>query len=289
MNKLYEEITNAIIEQLEKGVIPWKKPWTGTGDVISHETGKPYSLLNQLLKRPGEYITFLQCQKEGGRIKKGEKASHVYFWKMMVKPVLDEDGQPMLNADGKPAMKSIPILKCFSVFHIDQCEGIEAKWTKPVESPAVPDEAAEKVLRDYVSREGITLECEEASDKAFYRPSADLIHIPCISQYSSTAEYYSTAFHEAVHSTGHQKRLNRFSSDKVAAFGSCDYSKEELVAEIGAACLVHSQGLETPASFQNSAAYIDSWLSALKNDKQMVIGAASRAEKAVKMILNEKD
>ena len=287
MNNLYEEITNAIIDQLEKGHIPWRKPWIGTGSAISHETGKPYSMLNQLLKRPGEYITFLQVQKEGGRVKKGEKASHVYFWKMLRKPELDDDGNPILDAEGKQRMKTIPILKCYSVFHIDQCEGIKPKFDIRPAVPADPDAAAEKVLTDYVQRERIRLDTT-GSGQAYYAPLFDMIVLPNISQYSSAAEYYSTAFHEAVHSTGHKRRLNRFPDDgKCAAFGSEDYSKEELVAEIGAACLVHKQGLETPESFKNSAAYIQSWLKKLRDDKNMIIGAASKAEKAVKFILNE--
>jgi len=288
MNNMYEEITNAIIEQLENGQIPWRKPWAGVSDVISHETGKPYSLLNQLLKRPGEYITFLQCQKEGGHVKKGEKATSVYFWKMLKKQALDEDGQP-LEIDGKPVMETIPILKSFKVFHIDQCEGIKPRWTQNMPAtPAQPDKAAEKVLTDYVQREGIRLEIE-ISDKAYYSPAFDTIHIPTIRQYSSAAEYYSTAFHEAVHSTGHSKRLNRFSTGKAAAFGGEEYSKEELTAEIGAACILHQQGLETADSFKNSAGYIQGWLKALKDDRQMIIGAAARAEKAVKYILNQKN
>lgn len=291
MKNLYEEITSAIIDQLQKGQIPWRKPWIGSDLAISHETGKPYSLLNQFLKQPGEYITFLQCQKEGGRVKKGEHGSSVYFWKMLKKEAKDENGQPMLDSEGKQLWETIPVLKAFTVFHINQCEGIEPKWTaKLPEAPADPDAAAEKTLTEYVDREGIKLYRDEISNRAYYQPVFDLIRIPCIEQYSSTAEYYSTAFHEAVHSTGHKKRLNRFTaSGKSAAFGGEEYSKEELVAEIGAACLVHHHGLETPDSFRNSAAYIQGWLRALQNDQRLIVSASARAEKAVKLILNIKE
>ena len=109
-------------------------------------------------------------------------------------------------------------------------------------------------------------------------------------QFDSTAEYYGTAYHEATHSTGHATRLNRFTGDAAAAaFGSESYSKEELVAEIGSACCLHELGLETPSSFKNSAAYIQSWLRVLKDDKRMIISAAARAEKAVKLIFNITD
>jgi len=222
-------------------------------------------------------------------VKKGAKAKHVYFWKLYQKPETDEDGNPVLDDEGKQKMVKIPVLKSFQVFHINDCEGIKAKWTdKLPEIAAKPVEEVEAVFMDYITREKIGLENQAISDRAFYSPVYDKINLPRIDQFSETAEYYSTAFHEAVHSTGHHKRLNRFKeNEKLAAFGSQDYSKEELVAEIGAACILHSMGIETPDSLKNNAAYIQSWLSALKNDKQMVIGAAARAEKAVAMILNQ--
>ena len=118
-----------------------------------------------------------------------------------------------------------------------------------------------------------------------YRPSTDEIILPIRKQFVSTAEYYSTVWHELVHSTGHPSRLNRL--DRVVAFGSDVYSKEELVAEIGAATLVNHVGLETTSSFRNSAAYIQNWLKVLKDDKRFIVSAAGRAEKAVNLILNQ--
>ena len=292
MNNLYAEVTDKIIALMEQGQIPWHKPWAGTSaGAISHSTGKPYSLINQiLLMEPGEYITFNQCQKEGGRVKKGAKAKKVYFWKLYQKDLLDEAGQPVLKPDGTPKKETIPVLKAFQVFHLlNDCEGISPRWAdKLPEAPAQPIEAAEATLREYVSREGIRLDAEKISGKAYYSPFHDLINLPCLSQYQNAAEYYSTAFHEATHSTGHPSRLHRFEIfDKNAAFGSEEYSKEELTAEIGAACILHQMGIETPDSLRNSAAYLQSWLKALKDDKQMIIGAASRAEKAVRLILNQ--
>ena len=102
-------------------------------------------------------------------------------------------------------------------------------------------------------------------------------------QFAETAEYYSTAFHELTHSTGHHSRLNRL--EKFTFFGTEAYSKEELVAEIGAAALVNAAGLETASSFRNSTAYIQNWLSVLKNDKRFIVSAAGKAEKAVNLIL----
>ena len=156
--------------------------------------------------------------------------------------------------------------------------------------PAEPIAEAEKTLAEYVAREGITLRADQISGQAYYAPSLDLINLPCLLQFENAAEYYSTAFHEATHSTGHPSRLNRFKADgQNAAFGSEVYSKEELTAEIGAACVLHSLGIETGGTVKNSAAYIQNWLQVLKNDKQLIIGAAARAEKAVKLILNQAD
>ena len=275
---VYQEVTDRIISQLEQGIIPWHKPWivSGTACAISRSTGKPYSLLNQLiLGRPGEYATFAQIQKEGGRVKKGEKAAQVVFWKWL--DVEDEE---------KPGeMKKIPLLKSFAVFHIDQCEGLKPKHTTAAPAQILqPDKAADQIITDYLTRSGVKLVHQEG-DRAFYRPSADTVTLPLLAQFKELAEYYSTAFHELTHSTGHTSRLNRLS--KVACFGSEDYSKEELVAEIGAAALVNHAGLETSSSFRNSAAYIQSWLKALQNDKRLIVSAAGQAEKACNLILNQ--
>lgn len=291
MKDLYTEIANNIIEQLEKGVIPWKKPWTGVNSgAISHATGRAYSLLNQmLLARPGEYITFNQCKQEGGMVKKGAKAKVVVFWKVLPREKRDADGNIITDADGKTVVEGIPVLRYFQVFHIDDCEGIAPKWENKLPAVAAPDERAENILTDYVRRENISFR-NVIGDRAYYSPSQDLINLPIMEQFDSTAEYYGTAFHEATHSTGHATRLNRFTGDAAAAaFGSESYSKEELVAEIGSACILHEIGMETPSTFKNSAAYIQSWLRVLKDDKRMIISAAARAEKAVKLILNIQD
>ena len=123
----------------------------------------------------------------------------------------------------------------------------------------------------------------QEGDRAFYRPSTDSITLPHMAQFSATAEYYSTAFHELTHSTGHAKRLNRL--DSTAYFGSEAYSKEELIAEIGASVLVNVAGLETAKSFHNSTAYIQNWLQVLKGDKRFIVSASGKAEKAVGLIL----
>ena len=138
-------------------------------------------------------------------------------------------------------------------------------------------------MQCYCRKSGVKL-THQPGDKACYRPSTDEITLPTLAQFRETAEYYGTLFHEMVHSTGHESRLNRL--NQTAFFGSEAYSKEELIAEIGAAALVNHAGLETDRSFRNSAAYLQNWLSVLRNDKRFIVSASGKAEKAVEMILN---
>ena len=280
MNDTYTLITDRIIAELESGTIPWHKPWTCTQPAISHTTGKAYSLLNQLLLggRSGEYLTFNQAKKEGGRVRKGEKASMVVFWKWL-KVEDEETGEE----------KEVPFLRYFSVFHVDQCEGISPRFRAsealPVD-PAEANDAAEDVIADYLHRSGVHLISRESSE-AFYQPATDTVVLPMRKQFADTAEYYSTAFHELTHSTGHRSRLNRLT--ETARFGSTSYSKEELCAELGASFILNRLGLETNGSFRNNAAYIDHWLTVLKEDKRLLVSAAGQADKAVRLILNDKE
>lgn len=283
-NDVYQMVTDRIIEQLEKGTIPWQKPWVGGNTrAISRVSGKPYSLLNQILiKSSGgsatEYLTFQQALKEGGHVKRGERGHMVVFFKLYEK----------VDPDSGEVTKHF-YLRNYTVFGIDQCEGLEPRFAVSVQQPhndLKPDEKAESIIRTYVDREHIKLTIRE-SDQAYYSPSEDQIVLPLLSQFRIVEEYYSTAFHEMGHSTGHASRLNRLHS--TAAFGSESYSKEELVAECTSAMLVNHVGLESSSSFQNSASYIAGWLSALRNDKRLIVSAASAAEKAVAYILNGKE
>ncbi len=281
MLDIYTEITNRVIAALESGVAPWKKPWTGgSSGCISYATGKQYSVLNTILLggQSGEFITYKGCMLAGGHVRKGEKARMVVFWRPFEK-VDEETGEITRHF----------YLKRYSVFHLSQCEGVSPRWAVSVTQPVSdlkPDAAADAIVKDYIDRSGVRLSVTETNE-AFYRPSTDEIVIPQLSQYKQLAEFYSTAFHEMVHSTGHHSRLNRIND--VAAFGSHEYSREELTAELGAAFLVNSTGLETTDSFSNSASYLAGWLKALKNDKKLLIAAAGAAEKAVSLILGRKE
>lgn len=278
---VYEMVTERIIAQLRNGVIPWEKPWTGVrSGAFNRISKKSYSLLNQmLLKHDGEYATFKQWQDLDGHIRKGEKSEIVVFWK--IQPIEEE------KEDGTKEVKQIPLLRYYNVFHISQVDGVEP-LPKEKLNDIEPIEKAEHVLHGYWTKENITIE-HEAGNKAYYSPAQDLIHLPLFEQFTTANEYYSTAFHESVHSTMRENRCNRAEDrkGKLVAFGSNEYSKEELVAEIGSASLMNIIGIETTKSFRNSSAYIQNWLSVLKNDVRFIVSASSKAEKAVDYILGE--
>lgn len=277
---VYEMVTERIIEQLENGVIPWEKPWTGVrSGAFNRVSKKSYSLLNQmLLKNEGEYATFKQWTELGGHIRKGEKSEIVVFWKVLPVEEVQEDGTKIV--------KQIPLLKYINVFHISQVEGVEPLQKEEL-NDIEPIEKAESILLDYWTREQITVEHIKGND-AYYSPSRDLIRLPLFEQFKDANEYYSTAFHESVHSTMKESRCNRAEErkNKLVAFGSEEYSKEELVAELGSASLMNIIGIETKKSFKNSTAYIQSWIRVLKNDVKFIVSASSKAEKAVNYILN---
>lgn len=278
---VYEMVTERIIEQLENGVIPWERPWTGVrSGAFNRVSKKSYSLLNQmLLKHEGEYATFKQWSDLGGHIRKGEKSEMVVFWKILPTEEVQEDGTKIV--------KQIPLLRYYNVFHISQVDGVEPLKQEELHD-IEPIEKAESILTDYWTREQISVEHIKGND-AYYSPSLDMIRLPLFEQFKDANEYYATAFHESVHSTMKESRCNRADErkNKLVAFGSEEYSKEELVAELGSASLMNIIGIETKKSFRNSTAYIQSWIRVLKNDVKFIVSASSKAEKAVNYILNQ--
>lgn len=289
---VYQMVTDRIIEQLENGIIPWRKPWTGAsladGGAINYVSRKPYSLLNQiLLGREGEYLTFKQIKDMGGNIKKGAKSGLVvFFTKMRYK-------KEMTDADGKEIVVeyTVPLLRYYRVFHIEDCEGIESKvnTNEPADSQLEPIEEAEKIIGGYLSRETkLSFQNDRLSNRAYYSPVSDTVVVPKLSQYDIIEEYYSTVFHELTHSTMPAYRCDRKSeSGNIAAFGNEEYSREELVAELGSAMLCNAVGIDCDKAFKNSVAYIQGWLKHLKNDNKMIIWASTRAEKAAKYIIGD--
>lgn len=273
---VYEMVTNRIISELEKGVIPWEIPWHGVKGTYNRISKKPYSIMNQmLLKHNGEYATFNQWRSIGGKIQKGAKSEFVIFWKLVPKEDYDSNGERVI--------RQIPILKYYNVFHISQVDGIEPLLQEELHN-IEPISEVEKILNDYISRENIKFE-QMASNEAYYSPSRDLIHLPLMEQFSDVSSLYNVWVHESIHSTLHPKRCNR--PQKLAHFGNEAYSKEELVAEIGSATLLNMLGIESKHSFRNSTAYIQSWLQVLRNDVKFIVQASAQAEKAVKYILGE--
>lgn len=295
---VYQMVTDRVLEQIEQGIIPWHKPWNAAtlsedALAISYTSRKPYSFLNQmLLGRNGEWLTFNQVKERGGNIKKGAHAGIVVFYKKIqvkkTKRVKDAEG----NEFDKEVSSTIPVLKHYPVFHIDDCEGIESKIKveeKPKESKVQPIKRAEKIVKDYLKAQPLLkLHNDRPSNRAYYTPMWDEITVPMLSQYKEKEEYYSTLFHEMVHSTGHSTRLNR-EEGMGNKFASHAYSREELVAELGSAMLCTNIKIDTEVAFKNSVAYIKGWASKLKEDTKAIVWAASRAEKAARYILGERE
>lgn len=286
---VYQEVTDKIVAQLEKGIIPWQMPWMCTGGAISYSTGRSYSMINQmLLGRDGEWLTYNQIHAAGGHIKKGAKAGMVVFFKQAIYT----DQRTNEEGEVENIEVSIPVLRSYNVFHIEDCEGVSEKWTKQAEEREnnQPIERAENVVNDYVAREnGLRFKNDAPSDRAYYSPLTDMVVVPMISQYNDVEEYYSTTFHELVHSTGKSTRCNRENNILSVAFGSEDYSREELIAEIGSAMLCNTLAIDSTKAFKNSVAYIQGWLRRLRHDPKAIVVAASRAERAANYILNIKD
>ena len=280
---IYSMVTDRILAMMDNGVIPWHRPWRKEEMCVKRTTGEPYSFVNQLLLSPdfdgtleslnhGEFATFKQIQAEGGKLKKGSKGLKVVFWKWYKVKGDSEDEEEE---------RQVPVLRYYTVFNINDTD-LEPKWQKPIEGAADTAPEAQSILERYWDLEHIKV--RHAGSEAYYRPNRDLIMLPRIDRFGETTEYYSTAFHESVHSTGHRSRLDRLS--KVASFGSEEYSKEELIAEIGASALVSMCGLETESSFRNNAAYIQNWRNTIAKDNKLIVSAAGKAEKAVDRILN---
>lgn len=288
----YQAITDKIVAAMQQGVCPWHKPWKTDGvGYISHSTGRSYSMLNQILlladgKQPGEYITFKQVKEAGGSVKKGAKGTTVYFWKRLsyIDTFVDDDGNEVTQEHN-------PIyLKGYTVFALNDTEGVNPKYitTQEDADDVEPIESAEQIVKAYYNADGAPALHICNTDKAFYTPTPDAVMMPNANQFETAEAYYSTLFHETVHSTGHDSRLGRHKVNKVMRFGSNDYSREELVAEIGAAYLCSRAGIDCDKVFNNSVAYLQGWIKHLTDKPREFATAAAQAEKAVRYILGER-
>jgi antirestriction protein ArdC len=276
---VYEIVTAKIIEKLESGVVPWRKPWQH-GEPANLISQRQYSGINKFLLGCNEYssrfwLTFNQANRLGGRIKPGAKSSLVTFWKRNTYTKHNED----TNEDEK---RNGFLLRYFNVFNLDQTEGIAEKLGLTEPSQVVPNiGVCDAIVKDMPTRPEIV-----SALNAWYSPIADKVGIPAINSFNGSEEYYSTLFHELVHSTGHKSRLHREQFDNPVRFGSESYSKEELIAELGASMLCGVSGI-SPRVLDNSASYLQSWISRLRGDSRLIVYAASQAQKASDYILGK--
>lgn len=277
---IYEMITKLIIERLETGVIPWQMPWkSGVGTPQNMIYRKAYRGLNfwyllTVVDQLGSpfFLTFKQVKELGGHVRKGEKGFPVVFWKIHEKE--EKDGE----------IKQIPILRYYKVFNVTQVDGIEESSIPSVEAHDHEFDSIDEAER-LVKYWGDCPEIKFDQSRAFYNPSLDFVGMPNPRTFFKDEQYYSTLFHELVHSTGHSSRLNRHEKLSDHRFASKDYSKEELVAEMGAAYLCGITGIGND-TIDNSAAYIKSWIRKFQEDKKILIRAASQAQKAVDCMMD---
>lgn len=272
---IYERITDAIVADLEQGVVPWIKPWTGSADPVPHNaaTQRAYRGINHLLLgmrcytdgyRTNGWLTFRQAQERGGTVRRGEKGATVVLFKP-----LDQDEAPVSSV-----RKPRTIIRAFTVFNIDQTEGLDdLEPTADASIPWDPHESAERVI----DQSGADI--RHQGFQAFYAPSRDCVYLPQRSSFPTADGYYATALHELSHWTGHKSRLDREFSGR---FGSEAYAVEELIAELSAAFL--SAHCRIPGQLQHSS-YIASWLKVLKSDKRAIFTAAAQAQKAADYLL----
>ena len=277
----YQVITDRICDLLEKGEIPWQKPWNAGTDMPRNLiTKKDYRGVNPFLLASMRYsspywLSFKQAKDLGGGVKAGEKGCPVIFWKWIEKEN-EETGE----------IDKIPFLRYYTVFNLDQCAGIPEDKIPVLNEeirPFNPIEAAEKIVTEMPKCPQI----EHREGRAYYRPSSDTINMPRKELFKGDEEYYSTLFHELTHSTGHESRLNRKGINELQGFGSHSYSKEELCAEMGSAFLC-GEACIVERTIENSAGYIQGWLKRLRSDRKFLVHAAAQAQKAADFILNKK-
>ena len=300
--ELIENINNTIIEGLQAKGLQWFKPFKDSVTMqwsAINSQGKPYRGINQFILSAkaidkgwvNKWYTFAQVSKLGGRVNKGEKSTDVYLWKVNFAVEIAGKTQYFARLEDVPSnlqkdAKKVFCLQVFKVFSISQTDLPLDTPSQPVEvSELEADAHAESILEAWCKE--VTLK-HSGQGRAYYSPSGDFIHMPAktTEQWKSNGDYYKVFFHEAIHSTGHKTRLDRL--DKMASFGSDEYSKEELVAELGALYLEAITGIQTAIDdFKNSQAYINGWISKFKSDPKLILSASTKAHEAVELILSK--
>lgn len=283
MSKVYQILTDKVLDLINKGVVPWRRPWK-PGNMPRNYQGRPYNGCNMFLLsilkefegwNTGIFLTFKQIQALGGKIKEGQEKRHspVFFWNW--------------NAKGKDSVTgdeiTFPVFRFFLVWNFDQVEGIELpKWARENRPPVNSLEICDAIVAGY--KDGP--EIRHGGDRACYSPVSDLVKMPERNSFTNSEGYYATLFHELGHSTGHAKRLNRKGITDPIRYGSHEYSQEELVAELTATFLCSEAGIENVV-LDNAASYLAGWWSALKKEPKMFAMASAQAMKAAKRILGE--
>ncbi|MBS1714917.1 MAG: DUF1738 domain-containing protein [Armatimonadetes bacterium] len=277
--KVYEQVTAQITNALLRGVVPWRKPWAG-GDAMptNARSKKQYRGVNVFLLALSPFtdhrwVTFQQAQELGGNVKRGERSCPVVFWKPWHVEGVDQEA-------GEVVKWNVPLLKQYHVFNVEQCEKLDIPPLMRHGRLNKRIERAEQLFRSVPDPPRF----QEQGTSAWYRPTEDLVQVPPIASFESADSYYATVFHELGHATGHERRLNRASVTGEIQFGSACYSREELTAELCSAFLCAAIGLDN-SLIENSASYVQSWLSALRSDKRAIVFAAARAQKAADYLL----
>jgi len=282
MYQIYKIITNKIIEKLEQGTVPWQKTWK-TSLPKNFVSDVAYKGINQILLGMQDFesnywLSFRQVKDLSGWVKKGEQSSMVVFWK----PIVINRHQELDEGSADVHF----LLRYYNVFNIEQVELPEEIKSKRIsETQNFKNISAETVINNYPKPPAIVVNNTIPNPR--YLPRIDRVEIQSIANFHSSDSYYSSLYHELVHSTGHQERLDRKGITDKIEFGTETYSKEELIAEIGASFLCSLSGIEN--TIENQASYIENWLQVLQNDKRMVLISASQAQKAVDWILNNKN
>jgi len=273
--KVYDAVTAQVTDALTKGVIPWRRPWhSGHGLPVNAVSKKPYRGVNVFLlslsdHSDNRWLTFRQARELGGNVRRGERSAPVVFWKPWSIEGTDQDS-------GEVIKWNIPLLRKYHVFNVCQCDGLELP-PLDVENGRANErvERAEALVRAVPNPPTI----REGGGSAWYRPIDDVVQVPPLEYFDTADHYYSTLFHELGHATGHKSRLDRPTVMDRIQFGSSGYGREELIAELTSAFCCASIGLDN-SLVDNSASYIQSWLTVLKSDSKAVVMAASKAQRA---------
>ncbi len=263
-----EIVTNRILEEMDKGIIPWKKPWNTLNPM--NADGRPYSGINRILLSltpyaDHRYLTYKKALSLGGNVRKGEHGQMVVFWKF--DRVQEKDSEET---------KIVPFMRLYTVFNVEQCEGLDLQPVN-IERPFTAIESAQAIMEGWHGMPRL----QHKEPAAFYSPRLDYINMPKPETFISDESYYATLFHEMIHGTGHETRLHRFETNE---YSHDAYGREELVAEIGSAFLCAMAGIEIPEIIENHAGYLQSWIRAIKGNNNLVITAASKAQAAFEMI-----